>query len=285
MEHGGPLCRTRKISSLAAPRHRAAAYRLDFADGRVLKGRELRDASTAARVRYVLRHAPHPAFPRLVAQRQDVMLLEWVEGSPAGPNESGVVRAGADFLATLHETPLPARCPFAPDDPLERQTARTARHLERLVRAGALDAGRADALRGVLKSHLPARWRVGFVHGDLCAENLVVDAEGHVRVVDNEALAVDACDADLARTLYRWSLDPRSADVFLETYVRRRSIEPLLEHFGYWALSARLGSAAHRVGAPRRVAAVPLRGLDRLQAAIESGLPGEEVLLRSLTDP
>jgi aminoglycoside phosphotransferase (APT) family kinase protein len=287
---GAEALEVQRVSRLAAPRHRGAAYRIRLADGRLLKGRELRDGATAERVAYVLRCAPHPAFPRLLAQRGVALLLEWIDGHLLAPDASGegVVREAADFLAALHTTRVPAERPGphgsdAPRAAVSRQTARSARHLEQLAQARVLDEGRSSAVGHLLEVLCPARFDVGFVHGDLCAENLVIDGGGRVRVVDNEAVDLGACDGDLARSLYRWPLSRCGAAALLDAYARRRSVDSFLAHFGYWALAARLGSAAHRIGASPAVSGIPLWGLEQLLAAIERGAIGEELLNQSLT--
>ena len=74
-----------------------------------------------------------------------------------------------------------------------------------------------------------------------------------------------------------------SARIFLDEYAKRRPIGAFLAHFGWWGLAARLGSAAHRLGAPAAVAREPVASLERLLAAIESGAAGEDLLDWSLT--
>jgi hypothetical protein len=262
------------LPRLAVPRRRGDAHRLHFADGRSLKLRRLRDAAAARRVAELLGWVGHP-FPGLLARAGRALLLEWVEGHPLGasPLSAAQLRGAARLQAALHVTPPPPRPAAATIDPTARQGRRTRRHLERLRAAGRLDAAQVEDLAAIQRAHAPVACELGLAHGDLCAENLVVDAAGALRSIDNEALSLGPCDADLGRTWYRWPLAPGQRERYLEAYAATRSPEPFLAHFAYWALAALLGSAAHRLGGAPAVADPPLRRLARLMAAIERGAP------------
>lgn len=269
---GRPVVALEKVSSLAAPRHKAAAFRARLADGRVVKVRVLRDAPTADRVVGVLDRLSHPAFPRVLAQDGRMLVLEWIEGRVLGGGRvpAPLLRPAAELLAVLHRTPLSEASPFEPFarfthvDLPRRLEERPGRFIRRLVDAGSLEAETGVRLEQTLCALAPKAPAIGVVHGDLCGENLVVDATGRVRSIDNEALGVDALDGDLARSLYRWSLPEEGRAGLLDAYAEYRPIESFLAHQGYWSAVACLASAAHRVGAPPEVARVPLQHLERL---------------------
>lgn len=252
------------LSTLQAPRHRAAAWRFVLRDGRVVKGRELRDRSVAERVETVLSCVSHPALPRLLARRGHCVLMEWVEGRELepGPVAARWLHEAADLLATLHTTPPSHAGSLELAEPVS--AAASDRHLARLVESGALGPADARELQARLRDLRPANPARGFVHGDLCGENLVVDRTGRLRSIDNEALGIGALDADLARTLYRWGLDGRETATLLDAYSRHRPIASFVEHASYWLLRVCLASAAHRVGAAEEVAGLPLRRLRRI---------------------
>jgi aminoglycoside phosphotransferase (APT) family kinase protein len=185
----------------------------------------------------------------------------------------------------LHTFPLPADCPFVPADAIVTQRASSARHLRQLEDAGVIPTAEASSLRGLLEAQAPAACYVGFIHGDLCAENAILDRLGQVRIVDNEGLSIGPCDGDLARTLYRWPMTTAEMRAYLEVYAEKRGLENFTAGYPFWAIAARLGSAAHRIGAPRRVAEAPLQSLRSLVRAIEiETSPMQRILDSSLGD-
>lgn len=280
-EQRGELVSVEPLSRLAAPRHRGGAWRLHLRDGGSVKARCLRDAATAERVAGLLAELRHPAFPRLLARRGRGLLLEWIEGRPldASPPDS-VLRACARLQVELHRTHVSeSRALRSGSAFVDAQLERSERHLERLRETRSLAPGEVDELRRRLAAHRPADAEVGVVHGDFCGENLVLDAAGAPRPVDNEALAVGAVDGDLARTLWRWPLGPDCAARYLEHYAAMRDLDEFRECFPFWALAVRLGSAAHRLGAASGVADPPLAALRTMLRLLErAAAPGRLVL-------
>lgn len=283
----GRLLEVEPISGLDAPKHRAAAFCLRFEGDRRMKGRRLRDADTAERVHAILQAVPHPIFPRVIARKGCALLMEWIEGRALdGAVGPAALRAVARFQATLHATPPSPDFTFWPDDAIGAQRARCHRHVDELGTAGVLEAAEADDVRALLQAYAPTRCELGYVHGDLCGENIVLDGAGSVRVIDNEAMTIGPTEGDLARTLYRWPLDRADRETYLEAYAEQRELSTFTAHYPFWALAARLGSAAHRIGAPDPVEEIPIRSLRNLlrglrgdpspmQLILESDSPGE----------
>jgi aminoglycoside phosphotransferase (APT) family kinase protein len=106
----------------------------------------------------------------------------------------------------------------------------------------------ATRVARVVRERAPARALHGFAHGDFAAENLLVDAQGRLRAVDNEALHVGILDHDLARTCWRWPLPPASWRTFLEAHRGEsgRTADPFALHG--WKLRTLVLSAWYRDG-------------------------------------
>ena len=276
LHRSADLVGVERLTRSAAPRRRAAAYRLRFADNRSLKGRRLRSPATARRVEEILRRLGHPAFPKPMQRKGCALLLEWIEGATLEHGRASLehVRACGALHAWLHRFPWEATPALSPHTILSAHRVWAGRHLASCAKAGLVDDGEAETLAQLLETHRPLDCESGLVHGDLCGENLLVDRSGQLRVVDNEALSLGAYDADLARTWYRWPLSPSGREAYLRAYARHRSPDAFLTHFPYWAICALLGSLSHRRGAPAAVVAVPLDRLRNLTRGIEGRIAG-----------
>lgn len=277
--HSADLVGVERLSRLVAPRHRAAAYRLRFADNHSLKGRRLPSAATARQVEEILQRLGHPAFPKPLRRKGSALLLEWIDGVTleCGRASLAHARACGALHAWLHRFPWEATPTSSPHTVLSAHRARAERHLTSCAKAGLVDDSEVEKLAELLETHRPLDCESGLVHGDLCGENLLLDRSGQLRVVDNEALSLGACDADLARTWYRWPLSPSWRDAYLCAYARHRSPDAFLAHFPYWAICALLGSLSHRRGAAASVVAIPLDRLRRLTRGIERRIAGSRL--------
>ncbi|MBI3758858.1 MAG: phosphotransferase [Deltaproteobacteria bacterium] len=142
----------------------------------------------------------------------------------------------------------PDRNPFERRDQIDEWHRRCERDLTELAAAQVLDAGEARHAFDVAIRHAPpSRGRVGFVHRDFCAENLVLRPSWEVCIVDNETMGIDACDFDLGRTWYRWPMTRELREAFLAGYNRHRSSEEFVSHGAYWAIVALADAAVFRL--------------------------------------
>jgi Ser/Thr protein kinase RdoA (MazF antagonist) len=135
-------------------------------------------------------------------------------------------------------------------------------------------AGRAETLAS---RFVPRAAEEGMCHGDLCAENIVLDRDGHVVVVDNDNLAVDAWGYDFARTWYRWPMSEAERRQYMAGYGRADHLVAVDAHFVHWVLVVLVEAAAYRVrvavgGADRAVGALQMVLQDPVRCARFPGL-------------
>jgi hypothetical protein len=242
------------------------AFRLEYADGRVLKGRSFKNPAEAAECVELSRHLDVGTFPPTIAHAGTGVLSVWIEGRPLAVADCGaalVERCGR-LLALIHTTRLdPADCQRAAAA-VARDLPSLGREIDELVARGVLDARQAARAAGIAAEYEPAERATGLVHDDFCAENMVVDGEGRLWVVDNENVGLGALDFDLARTWYRWPLAPALRAAFYRGYAEHRPLDSFRAHFWFWAISALVGSAAFRLRVHDDGIAVPCRRLDDL---------------------
>ena len=269
---GSPLAAARIVTRLPSPAHTHASFQLVLADGRVLKGRRV---ETRAKAQAIERWRPllDPRhFPPVLARRGRALLETWVPGRPFSARRAPLPvcrRAGA-LLATLHGTSLPASASAVRPHPVADRLAQLRDRAAELAARGAISASAVPALVDHARRHAPDAFAAGLIHRDFCAENMVVGRDGRLWVIDNESLAVDALDFDLARTWYRWPMDRRQRHAFAAGYRRRRSMASFLRCQPFWTLAVLVETTHFRLvtRAPRAV--VPLRRLRRLLRALGS---------------
>jgi hypothetical protein len=93
---------------------------------------------------------------------------------------------------------------------------------------------------------------------------MVEDQAGDIQVVDNDSLAVDEYEYDLARTWYRWPMSPAAERAYVDGYGRSEDGVRFAEHFLHWALTVVIESSAFRVRAQSPLAHEALARLHAL---------------------
>lgn len=282
---GHSLTSLEPIRRSDSPRPMPCCYRARFAGAGCLKARVVASGSQAERIEYILRHLAGPtsgALPQVVARCGRALLTPWIDGPTLdrAPSSSTLVARCAALHAAIHTVPVPEEYPFAAEG-----NASAPPNLERalaaLRAAGVLSGSEAADLAAIAVRFAPPAFPSGFVHRDLCAENIVIDSHGELRVVDNETVAVGAYDFDLARTWYRWPMSGRDRQAYLSAYARRRGLDEFLDHFPYWAILTLVDSAQGRQGAPEPVASLPLARLRRLLETIDRGVAVSRLVFES----
>ncbi len=261
-QHGLRPRRVVLISPLQERKGRHFAYRVDTEDGCMVKVRHFGKPEEARRL-LELRAGLEEAFAPALAQYGPVLIEQWLEGMPLSEldAEDRAEDAGA-LLGRLHAKPL------GPDVPAIRSTRTWTEgaesDLEILARAGKLAPGEAASLRAEMLQRDPGVARAALIHQDFCAENMLIDTRGRLRVIDNEQLAIAPAGFDLGRTFHRWPMSDAAWMRFRRGYRSSAPAEP--EAIGFWRIVAAL------VGA--RVF------LERIPARLEASL----ALLRRFTE-
>jgi hypothetical protein len=240
------------------------SYRVEVEGGPTLKARRF-ETDEAARVNFELRSGLDEAFAAAIAWHGPVLLEAWVDGVPLEglAPEARVEEAGA-VLGRLHARPL-----ATPTPPLgiAAWRERAAEQLQVLASAGMLAPHEVARLGDELCRHDPGSASATLVHQDFCAENMLIDARGRLRVIDNEWIAVGPAGFDLGRSFCRWPMSESAWERFLRAYraVAPQDAGPL----EFWKIVGALFGAHIRLRqAPERLA-VPLGLLRRM-----AGLPG-----------
>jgi aminoglycoside phosphotransferase (APT) family kinase protein len=261
---GVPLARTELVTTLRARDVDSGCFRLTFADGRVLKGRHVEALEQADRLHALTGRLDPCHFPAVLARRGRAFLTAWIDGTPLRPGcwTPAVLEACGGLHAAVHRVPV--------DDDTQWQRrhgpwqARMAKALGVLVDGARLDiteARRAETLACEFEPRVVER---GLCHGDLCAENIVIDGDGRVVIVDNDSLAVDAWGYDLARTWYRWPMTATERRQYMAGYGPASHLVHVAAYFIHWAIVVLVEAAAFRV----RVGVDADSALRRLRAVV-----------------
>lgn len=239
------------------------AYRVETEDG-VLKARHFGSAD-AARRHAALRARLETAFAAVLDLEGAVVFEEWLAGSEPGASEAESLseEAGA-LLGRLHAQPLePGEASIGSTAPWRAAAESDVRILES---ARAISASEAVVLRAELARRDQATARLALIHKDFCAENLLIDTAGRLRVVDNEQIAVEPIGFDLGRTFHRWPMTPAAQAAFRRGY--RAAAPGTVDAVGFWRIVAAL------VGARVFLERIPAR-LDASIALLRRFVAGE----------
>lgn len=235
-------------SSLRGSDHPRAAYRVVLEDERRVKLRRMKTAERAAELSRLLVSVKSLGLPQPILVREECIVTEWLAGTPLEPAqaEPEVVRAAGVLLARIHQIPAsdlgkhPVECS---SEALLEETTERLQALVRGARISSRDAARIDAR---VRALAPQRMRMGLTHGDFSGENLLVDAAGELRVVDNEGLQPGVLDVDLARVHCRWPMSEHAWSGFLSAYCRESGREVEDDDLAAWKIQSEVLSAWYR---------------------------------------
>jgi thiamine kinase-like enzyme len=181
----------------------------------------------------------------------------------------------------MHSNPLPHNCPYRCYTTPQEWCNELKQRLEELTTAGSLKPDEARRAFDCAVHAAPSAYDVGFVHRDFCAENIVLGPTGQMWVIDNETVGVDAYDYDLGRTWYRWPMNRRQWQAYLEGYRVHRSPDAFLSHFPFWSIVAIVGSAVFRLRRQRDGAREPIKRLRVVLSRLAQPSLAEERAVRS----
>jgi hypothetical protein len=254
------------LSPPDAQKHGRSSYRVELKGGRRAKARCF-ESLEAARRNFQLRRGLDESFVPAIGWHGSVLLETWVDGELLArlDHETRVEEAGV-LLAGLHVSALASPAPPI-DTAAWRDRAKG--HLRAIDLAGVLAPREVARLGDALDRYDSGTPPATLTHRDFCAENMLIDTRGRLRVIDNEWLAVEPAGFDLGRTFCRWPMSEAAWARFLGAY---RSIAPSESRaLEFWKLVAALFGAHIRLRqAPERLA-VPLGILHRMAGAPDTG--------------
>jgi len=230
------------ISPLERHKGRRCAYRVDTEDGRTLKARHFESVGEADRQR-VLREGLEAAFAPVLAQAGRVLLEEWIDGVPLTDRDpDSYAGVGGALLGRLHARPLAVDAPAVFET--QKWAAAALSDLTILASAEILDAHTVAVLEAGIRQRDPGTASAALVHTDFCAENMLIDTHGLLRVIDNEQFTVAPAGYDLGRTFDRWPMSAAAWASFRVAY-RSAAVRPA-DALGFWKLVAALAGARLR---------------------------------------
>jgi hypothetical protein len=262
---GVPVVELVQVTTIPVADGRRACFRVTFADGQVLKARRLRSPGDVERVTRLSSLLDPKIFPPVLAHHGCGLLTSWIPDGPIERSEwtSARLRACGRVHATLHRLPVPAGLAHLRRRPVDWEE-RFGQLLDELVDRRAFDSGRAREIHRLAAVAAPSPRSTCVCHTDFCGDNIIITDAGAVCVIDNEGIAVDAPEYDLARTWYRWPLTPSQQRAYGEGYGAHEHVAGFAAHFLHWAIMVLVESAAFRIRENAAGARIPLERLARL---------------------
>ena len=268
---GAPLAGIVPITSFPSAAEHSAAFRIDFVNGLIIKGRRLPTPDRARRMHELVRVLANERLVSVLARKGDAVLEEWMPGMTLsdGIQNPHVVERCGELLGSIHGAAMP-RClvdsygpgPAVVRDGIDRLNS----EIDELIRTSLITAELASQLAETAKRTAPGEASVGFVHGDFSPENIIRDPSDRLYCVDNVKVALDAFDWDLARTRYLWPMDEIGTQAFFAGYHRYRDSTSFWAHAKFWMIKVLVHSCLFRHGARSARVSEPLarlEGLDR----------------------
>jgi UDP-2,3-diacylglucosamine hydrolase len=252
------------ITSLPSPANDRGNYCVRLENGSLVKALLLPSSSRAREIASILGLLRHRHLTRLLAHHRRGLVTEWVDGEWPEQLPPGVVEECGGIVGSLHAIRVPRGFPFRVSRLPETWDRALEDNLATIVDLGLLDAVAAREALAVARRSAPVAAQTGFAHRDFCPANLVIDRDGVVRAVDNDSMAYDALDYDLARWWYRWPLPDAARSEFLRGYARHRSPSAFERHFVFWMVLALVESAMFRIRGGTASQDVPVAALKAL---------------------
>jgi len=234
-------------------------FRLQLTDGRVIKGRIVRDAGAASRMQRWLPMLPEERFPPLLATSGTATLEAWYPGRPCREADDSMLETAGALLGEIHGL-LEREQVSSSDDRLIGWFEDIERWIEELRLGGSLSDEHAGRVLARAADTRPPHATWGMRHGDFCGENLVIGDRG-LCCIDNVSVAPGILESDLAQTFYRWPMTARERERFLLGYQRHAVPTTFLDHECFWMIAAALRSASIRLRGNTGGIEAPLRVL------------------------
>ena len=262
---GVPVVEVRQVTTIPASDGLRGSFHVTLADGQTLKARRLRTPGDVERVTRLSSLLDPHFFPPIVAHRGCGLLTRWIPGVSMRSDDWTVtdLRTCGRLHAAMHRLPVPRDGAELRRSPI-RSEQRLEQLLDDLVERRALGPGQAYAVHDLASLTAPPTESTAVCHRDFCGDNMIMSANGRVCVVDNETIAIDSPEYDLARTWYRWTMTPNQQRAYADGYGAHEHLARFAAHFLHWALVVLVESAAYRARAGAATMRVPLERLTSL---------------------
>ncbi len=278
---GVPVRAIEPVAGIDSPFRRPRTFRVELADGQLLKVVRATGPPRAALVFAISRRLDRTDFAPVLAHEGAGLLMRWIEGRPlpgAGWDTPDVRHAGR-VLAALHAIEMPEYA--APGAiPVDLYVDKLGNDLTSLTRRAAIAHEERDAALELAAAYAPDVAIGGVIHRDLCADNLVRQPSGRLCVIDVDSMAIGAFAYDLARTWCRWPMSAAQRAALLDAYVAHGGTAPDWRHFPFWATCAVASSVAQRRIQSPELAFAPLRRLRALLRDLRAGIDGERLAMQ-----
>ena len=262
---GVPVVAVRPITTIPAVDGQRGSFRVTLADGQTLKARRLRTPSDVERITRLSSLLDPQFFPPILAHRGCGVLTRWIPGRSMRSEDwtPSALRLCGALHAAFHRLPIAADVASLRRSP-SRSEQRLTQLLDELVVHRALDACQANAVEYLTSLTAPPSQSTAVCHRDFCDDNIIMSRGGQLCVVDNETIAIDSPEYDLARTWYRWPMTASQQQAYADGYGAHEHVRRFAAHFLHWALIVLVESAAYRARAGAAPIRVPLQRLTDL---------------------
>lgn len=230
------------VSPMGEAKGRRLAYRVEDEAGRVVKLRQFED-ECAARTVFALRDGLDPAFAPALRRHGCVIIEAWIDGrAPSAAEAAARAHEAGALLGRLHARPLAAGTEATVPTAPWREGVES--DLALLGAAAVLPSAVVSRLLEDVRLADPGAAPATRIHLDFCADNMILDDQGALRVIDNEQLTVDCAGLDLARTFCHWPMSGPAWERFGAGY---RSAAPGVPAAGaFWRIvAAALGARVY----------------------------------------
>lgn len=262
---GVPVVEVREVTTIPPSDGLRGSFHVTLADGQTLKARRLRTPGDVERVTRLSSLLDPQFFPPIVAHRGCGLLTRWIPGVSIRSDHwtATDLRTCGRVHGAMHRLPVPREVEQLRRSPM-RSEQRLEQLLDELVERRALDADQTNAVHDLASLTAPPTESTAICHRDFCGDNMIISAPGRVCIVDNETIAVDSPEYDLARTWYRWTMTPTQQRAYADGYGAHEHLARFAAHFLHWALVVLIESAAYRARAGAATMRVPLERLTSL---------------------
>jgi thiamine kinase-like enzyme len=215
-------------------------------NGLTFKARRLETQLQAEKVWNLAQQLPSDTFAKIFAWHGTAFLEQWLDGitlAELSLIDPTFLRRAGEILGLFHSGFIPIR-----KLPISDTSSQTILNkLSGLIQMGILSEKDAKNIFEIANKNKPATSDFGFCHGDFCAENLILQANGQLFVIDPECLDMNYLDHDIARTWYRWPMSQADFNMFLEGYRTYRNTLEFFNHRAYWAITVLIDSIRFRI--------------------------------------